>query len=244
MNNSINSSGPRELLTFKDRHVQLIPKRIKHCYFRIKIDGLITATYNKKLKKQFVLELLDKNWQFLEQRLIQQKNVEKYEQTLEHGSTIYHLGKQYNLEVIQNNQTKIELSENTAYLHTPNNDFAIKEKIFNKWYITQANMVLSEHYRQYLPKITHWNIPQPQLKFRKMIRRWGSFNKRTHTVTLNIHLIKTSSNLINYVIAHELCHTIHFNHSQAFYNLLSTLHPTWRDDKKELNNYANKCLSC
>jgi predicted metal-dependent hydrolase len=233
-----------ELLTYRDRQVQLIPKRIKHCYFRVKLDGLIIVTYNKNMKRQIVLELLDKHWQLLEQRLNQQKNVEKYEQTLEHGSTIYYLGKQYNLEIIQNNQPKIELSENAAYLHTPNNDFAIKEKIFNKWYITQASAILSEHYQQYLPKVIHWNVSYPQLKFRKMTRRWGSFNKRTNTVTLNIHLIKASANLINYVIAHELCHTIHFNHSQDFYNLLSALHPSWRDDKKELNNYANKYLSC
>ena len=233
-----------EFFIYKDRQVQLVPKRIKHCYFRVKLDGLITVTYNKHMRKQLVLELLDKNWQILEQRLIQQKNIEKYERTLEHGTTIYYLGKQYNLEVIQNNQPKIELSESSAYLHTPNDDFIIKEKIFNKWYITQANMVLAKHYQQYLAKVAHWNIPQPKLKFRKMIRRWGSFNKRTNTVTLNVHLIKASANLIDYVIAHELCHTIHFNHSKDFYSLLNTLHPTWLDDKKELNNYANKCLSC
>ena len=232
-----------ELFTYKGQQVQLIPKGIKHCYFRAKPDGTITVTYNKNIDKHNILELLDKNWKSLAERLAQVINVEKYQQTLEHGSIIFYLGKQYNLEIISNNYPRVELAENTIYLYTPNNDFIIKSKIFNKWYLLRANTILSEHYQQYVTKVAHWNIEQPKLKFRKMTKRWGSFNKKTNTITLNVHLVKTSSDLINYVIAHELCHIIYFNHSKDFYNLLNVLHPTWKNNKKELNNYANQCIA-
>ena len=69
-----------------------------------------------------------------------------------------------------------------------------------------------------------------------MRRRFGSYNKITHTVTLNTSLVKVSPHIIDYIIAHELCHTLHFNHSKAFYNQLTLLHPTWKQQKSELDN--------
>lgn len=74
--------------------------------------------------------------------------------------------------------------------------------------------------------------------FRNNSTRWGSCSKNNN-INLNIHLIRLPEHLCEYVILHELCHTVHKHHQKAFWQLLSTI--TGGRAKildKELNGYS------
>ena len=43
-----------------------------------------------------------------------------------------------------------------------------------------------------------------------------------------------SSDLIDYVLIHELCHTVEKNHKEGFWNLLETCLPNAKSLRKEL----------
>ena len=52
--------------------------------------------------------------------------------------------------------------------------------------------------------------------------RWGSCSAR-NDISLSIRLMRLPDDLIDYIILHELCHTVHKNHGPRFHALLDSL---------------------
>lgn len=75
------------------------------------------------------------------------------------------------------------------------------------------------------------------VRLREMTSRWGSCQPATGMVTLNTRLACVPARCVRYVVAHELCHLLHANHSAAFYAELVRAIPDWQERKRELNGF-------
>ena len=66
--------------------------------------------------------------------------------------------------------------------------------------------------------------------------RWGSCG-RDDIVRVHWRLIQAPRMAMEYVVAHELVHLLHRNHSQAFWNKLAETMPNWAEAKALLERW-------
>ena len=117
---------------------------------------------------------------------------------------------------------------------------AVVERRLLSWYREQALDIFKQRLIHcYEAMNRHENIrglgiPFPELKVRKMKSRWGSCSQSA-VITLSLELIKKPVICIDYVLIHELCHLIEFNHSPRFYALMAQVMPQWRGIRQQLN---------
>lgn len=69
--------------------------------------------------------------------------------------------------------------------------------------------------------------------------RWGSCSS-VNNINLNLHLMRVPEHLIDYVLVHELTHTVVKNHGDKFWLLLEHCYPNSRKADKEMNNYRTQ----
>ncbi|MBU3693440.1 MAG: M48 family metallopeptidase [Rhodocyclaceae bacterium] len=63
--------------------------------------------------------------------------------------------------------------------------------------------------------------------------RWGSCSSRG-TISLNAKLLMLPPDAVRYVLVHELCHTLHMNHSRAFWDEVTRHQPDWARQARQI----------
>jgi predicted metal-dependent hydrolase len=168
------------------------------------------------------------------------------------GETHLYLGRQYQLKVkseelkvkseklkVKNEKLKVnneEVKLKGRFLEIITNDKDNVKKLVEEWYIAKAK---SKLYEIALPlfeefvKIHNFSFFTFHFSLRKMPTRWGSCTPKGKII-LNPELIKAPKGCIEYVIIHELCHLVYYDHTQKFLDLQTKEMPDWEKWKIKL----------
>ena len=193
-------------------------KNNKNLYIRVKDDKKIYVTCNYLTTKMTIKHILEENKTSI------QKMIEKLDKHSIDSSKIFYLGNIYDI-IIDSTVREVYIEDNNIYTKDMN--------MLNKWYKNEIIRVFDE---RYVIVYNHFNenIKSPILKIRTMKTRYGVYNKKNHTITLNSKLIEFDIEKIDYVIIHELSHIIHFNHSKEFWNLVGKYCKDYKRIRKEM----------
>ena len=77
------------------------------------------------------------------------------------------------------------------------------------------------------------------LSFRNNISNWGSCSAEDN-ISLNVKLMKLPDEIIDYVILHEVCHTVEKNHSADFWSLMKKVCPDCMKLRGRLREYNTR----
>ncbi|MBS7020674.1 MAG: DUF45 domain-containing protein [Firmicutes bacterium] len=193
-------------------------KKNKNTYIRVTDELEIHVTTSFLARDKMIEKMLREN----EKAIISM--LDKKRKELERKEKFYYFGKNYDIIIIPTVE-KVMVDETTFVI--PN------EHALDVYLKKQMKEVFTEHYNR-LYELFEESISKPTLKFRKMKTRWGVCNRRNHTITLNTRLLEYDTKYLDYVIIHELSHLVHFDHSKAFWEVVSKYCPDYKTLRREM----------
>jgi predicted metal-dependent hydrolase len=149
------------------------------------------------------------------------------------GEHFWYLGQQFPLRLVLPQRPALQfdlafsLSEN-ALKHA--------RKRFEGWYREQARLYLTERVMYYSQR---YNFCYQKIKITSARTRWGSCSARG-TLSFAWRLIMAPPEIIDYVVLHELSHTVHHNHSQQFWALVQSIQPDYTEKRKWLKQHSQQ----
>ena len=209
-------------------------KNIKHMYMRIlPPNGDVKISAPSHISDREIIDFVKskKDWILKKQKYIIENDIAapyKYDNGEKHPLW----GKEYELQLISNVNVK--------------NAFVMDDKIYlpipKRSTIEKRKNILDELYRAELKKAIPGVLDKcskivgktpTDITVRKM-KNWGNC-KQNGKITLNLNLAKKDMECLEYVMIHELCHLIEFNHGIEFKRLMDKFCPNWKKIKKRLN---------
>ena len=133
------------------------------------------------------------------------------------GSEIAFEGEGYIIEWREEWPRSVKCAEGRLLLGGP--ESSVEARIL-RWLRAEARRVYTEEIAYYCAKA---NDPVPRLSLGDPRSRWGSCSSRG-TISLSWRLIMAPVSVRRSVIAHEVAHIRHMNHSAQFYAWLDTLY--------------------
>ncbi|MFN9869712.1 MAG: M48 family metallopeptidase, partial [Pseudanabaena sp.] len=103
--------------------------------------------------------------------------------------------------------------------------------LLQQWLMRKAE----KHLFSWLRRVSiQTNLPYRTTTIRGQKTLWGSCS-RDRNISLNYKLLFLETQVVEYVLLHELCHTIHMNHSNQFWNLVGKFEPNYKTLDTSLN---------
>jgi predicted metal-dependent hydrolase len=81
----------------------------------------------------------------------------------------------------------------------------------------------------------HFGVLYRRMQIRRQRTRWGSCST-SGTISLNCCLLFHPPEVVRYLLAHELAHLTHMNHSPRFWRLVEQYEPRWREHDRALTH--------
>ena len=204
-----------------------VTKRIKTISIRIYKNKILVNTPNF-VKEDYILSLLERKKEWISNIIL--KNSKQYKNNFVNREAFY-LGKKYKINIKKGLSNGVILKDDNLEILYKRKNINVK-KTLEHWYKLRCHLLLEERLKYYSKKI---NLKYNGFSVRSFKRRLGSCDNKKH-ISFNWKIVLMPKQVIDYVVIHELCHIIHFNHSKLFWEEVSNFCPEYKSCKSWLKD--------
>ena len=203
---------------------------VKNARLRVCEDGSVQLFVPLTFTDEEVQKILEKKAQWIATK--RQFFTQKSKIQLRRNEILL-LGNRYSYFYSSKYQNKVVVNHESKTIQAKRDllDAAVQEI----WLKSVARKYISERITTISNSLL---LPYNKLYIRSQKRKWGNCSKEKN-ISINWRIIKAPAFVIDYVIIHELCHTVVMNHTAKFKILLNSLFPTYNEAQKWLNTYGN-----
>jgi hypothetical protein len=152
------------------------------------------------------------------------------------GEMFPYLGSRYPLEIVQGQKKSLVL-EDIFRLAEAAQSYA--DQAFERWYREQARQVLNERVRFYA---SQHGFEYKKIGITSARTRWGSCST-SGSLNFSWRLIMAPLEIVDYVVVHELVHTVVHNHSRQFWQRVEMILPDYKERRMWLRKNGQPLMS-
>lgn len=208
----------------------LLRKEVKHARLRVSEDGKVRIVAPPSFSEEEIASLLSKKAKWIAKNVKYFEAMSKIE--LQRNQLLL-FGNRYNYFYDTNFSQKVIINEEHKTIAAKRDltDPVIQEN----WYRNVSKKHLTKRIEQLSKKL---NFPYNKLYIREERNKWGNCSTEKN-ISLNWKLIKAPEYVIDYIIIHELLHTVVMSHTNKFWTLLKSYYPDYKESIKWLEKYGN-----
>ena len=197
-------------------------------------DGLVEVRAPFKIEQKEIDSFILQKNSWINKKLSIQKSIKKpTRKKFKNEENFQFLGKNLKLKITISENKKSYIDDKFIYLVLKNNKENFKEKIKEKLEIFFRETAKDIFKNKTLDEAEKIRVTPKKIIVRSYKRRWGSCSYKKD-ISYNWKLIMAPEKIIHYVVIHELCHLIHFNHSKDFWKSVGKILPDYKSSKEWL----------
>jgi predicted metal-dependent hydrolase len=202
--------------------------KAKRLILRVLPEGVLRVTAPKRVRKSEIDDLIRKNSDWIQKKWLMLSQLPKpAEIQFIHLEKIPFQGQLLTLEIIDG-KGPVHLLQNTLVVPVPlkittslgeerAKEFIRKSVL--KWYKLQALQRIHNKVSEYTEKI---GSTAKSIALKNYTARWGACSSKGDLI-FNWQIVAFEPLILEYVVAHEVCHLKEMNHSVRFYEWLNRL---------------------
>ncbi len=133
------------------------------------------------------------------------------------------------------------LDEQILWVKRPRTRAGAPEADIRTRYENALANALGDYLLAYLHRRAQWYAQQHGLRYREIVLSnaktlWGTC-RRDGLIRMNWRLVFLDEALVDYVLAHELAHTVQMNHSAAFWAQVARMCPDYKNLRRQLKQF-------
>lgn len=215
---------------------QIIRSKRRTFALIVENDGSVTVRAPLRASERIILKLVEEHARWVEKKQAEiRAAVPIQPKQYVPGESFLYLGQAYPLEIVKDQNRKLVLEDGFKLADSMQ---ANAEMVFQDWYRRQARRVIGARVAFFAER---HQFQYKKIRISSARTRWGSCTSKG-TLSFSWRLILTPLDVIDYVVIHELAHTVHHSHSKRFWKLVEKLMPDYKEQRKRLKHYVQQVL--
>lgn len=215
---------------------QLIRSKRKTLALIVKADGSLIVRAPLRASEKSIREFVEGNAKWIEKKRTEAlacfSTVPKQYVP---GEMFLYLGSAYPLEIVKGQRKPLLLDGCFKLAQGARSNARL---VFEHWYREQAKQILIERVHLYA---CQYGLQYKKIGITSARTRWGSCGVNG-SLNFSWRLILAPLEVVDYVVVHELVHTVFHNHSRRFWKRVEKIMPDYKEHRKWLQRDGQQLM--
>jgi predicted metal-dependent hydrolase len=205
----------------------------------IERDGRVLVRVPEAIPPEKIEDIIEAKQYWIYKNLAEWRdlNATRVLREYKNGEGFLYLGRSYRLLLVTDQEEPLLLKNGRFCLRrdlVERGEIAAAQTAFRDYYIARGQDRIAARVAYYAPKV---GVIPRNVTVKELSHRWASCSPNGN-LAFHWKCLMAPQTIIDYIVVHELCHFHHLDHTDAFWNEVDKVLPTYPERKEWLRKHG------